>query len=129
MIILGLRTDSPVTQLQLQHGDNDVVTKEIETGRGLAIRLLEIISTFLEENGESLKSLEGLVCFAGPGSFTGLRIGHTVMNTLAYSLGLPIVQKSGEMWFQEGCSSIENGENQKVVLPEYGSEPNITKPK
>jgi hypothetical protein len=33
------------------------------------------------------------------------------------------------MWFQEGCSVIRQGENEKVVLPEYGSEPNITTPR
>ena len=129
MIILGLRTDSPVTQLCIRTGDGKIVSKEVETGRELALRLLELISTFTTENGASLNSLGGLVCFAGPGSFTGLRIGHTVMNTLAYSLDVPIVQKSGLLWFAEGCGGIDQGENEKIVLPEYGSEPNITKPK
>lgn len=129
MTILGLRTDGSVTKLYLKLPDGSVVSSEVETARELALRLLEIIHNFLDENGQNINSLSGLVCFAGPGSFTGLRIGHTVMNTLAYSLVLPLTQELGEDWFSIGCTAIEGGEDERIVMPFYGSEPNITKPK
>jgi len=65
----------------------------------------------------------------GPGSFTGLRIGITVFNTIADTNNVPIVGETGDSWQDKAIMRLENGENDHVVLPEYGSEANITKPR
>jgi tRNA A37 threonylcarbamoyladenosine modification protein TsaB len=83
----------------------------------------------LEKQDLTWKDLSGLVVFKGPGSFTGLRIGITVMNSLAYANGLPIVGITGERWQQEGLQRLAAGENDTIVMPEYGGEANITKPR
>jgi len=49
------------------------------------------IETLLQTRGKSWADIQGLVCFQGPGSFTGLRIGLTVANALSYSYNLPVV--------------------------------------
>jgi len=71
----------------------------------------------------------GLVVYQGPGSFTGLRIGITVFNTLAYTNKWPIVGTTGDNWRQAGIQRLEQGENDEIVLPEYGGEANITTPR
>lgn len=67
--------------------------------------------------------------YKGPGSFTGLRIGITVFNTLAYANTWPIVGVTGDDWRQLGVKRLENKENDEIVLPEYGGEANITTPR
>lgn len=100
-----------------------------EANRELADNLLTFISDNLSKNKIQFSQLTGLGVFEGPGSFTGLRIGITVMNTLADSLGIPIVGGRGEEWHKEIVNKIQKGENKLIVLPFYGSEAKITLPK
>jgi tRNA threonylcarbamoyladenosine biosynthesis protein TsaB len=129
MKILGIRTDSPVTGLFVLSDTDVVADLSIETDRELSSKLPSLVQGILSDNALELADLGGLVCFAGPGSFTGLRIGHSYANALAYALSIPIVQRSGEAWLAEGAGALLAGENDKVVIPEYGAEANITKPK
>lgn len=67
--------------------------------------------------------------FRGPGSFTGLRIGLTVANTIASAQSLPIVGATGDEWQQQSIDRLSRGESDTIVLPEYGSGARITKPR
>ena len=127
-MILLLDTSTPMARLSFIDGDwrHDAVW---EAGRGLAKGLLQYIQTELEYQDKSWDSISGLVAYKCPGSFTGLRIGITVMNTLASSNELPIVGEAGDDWRQQGVARIAAGENDEVVLPEYGGEANITTPR
>lgn len=127
-MILLLDTSTPVCKLSLVEGDWRYDTSW-ESGRGLADGLLAFLQTELEGQGKTWQDVSGLVVFKGPGSFTGLRIGITVTNTLAYANNWPIVGAMGEGWQGEGLSRLTAGENDSVVLPEYGGEANITQPR
>lgn len=48
----------------------------------------------LKDAGLEVKDLDLLVCTRGPGSFTGLRIGMSVLKGLAFGLGCPMVSVS-----------------------------------
>lgn len=77
----------------------------------------------------SLNDVGGIVAFRGPGSFTGLRIGLSVANALAYSLRVPIVTAAGKKWVLEGTEKLVKGRNERVAIPEYGALPRVTTPK
>ena len=127
MIIL-LDTSTPTCKLTLV--DNGKKREfEWQADRQLAKGLLSFLERSLSENGQSLNSIRGLGIMKGPGSFTGLRIGITVFNTIADTNNVPIVGESGDSWQDKAIMRLENGENDHVVLPEYGSEANITKPR
>ena len=136
-MILLLNTSSPVCQLAFAKdsgsggsGDNTIFYETSwEAGRGLAKGLLLFIQQQCEAKGFTTKDITGLVVFKGPGSFTGLRIGITVMNSLAYAHNVSIVGTTGDAWQQEGLTRLAAGENDKTVLPEYGSDAHITKPR
>lgn len=127
-MILLLDTSTPECRLSFVDGDWRYDTTW-EAGRELAKGLLEFLEQQLQSQGKSWSDVSGLVFLKGPGSFTGLRIGVTVFNTLAYANSWPIVGVTGGEWQNVGVQRLANGENDEIVLPEYGGEANITKPK
>ncbi len=129
MIVLTLRTDKPEAEIGIYDGQKESVYETWQAHRQLAETIHRVIAKNLQLASLGLDDLEGIVVFKGPGSFTGLRIGLSVANALADSLEIPIVGATGDDWISEGMNSIINGENQGVVLPEYGAQPHITKPK
>lgn len=128
-MILGLDTSTPTCKMCLQKDGGESVSQTWLAERRLATELLTRLEAFLQKNACTFVDLSGLVVFCGPGSFTGLRIGITVMNTLSEGLQIPIVGDTGENWFITTQQKLRAGENQKIVIPEYGSLPHVTLPK
>lgn len=106
---------------------------EKELNRNMARDILKFLEDSLENIGKDYKDLEGIGFFAGPGSFTGLRIGASVANTLADGLNIPIVaikkEDEDDDWRQKAFEKLKNNENDKIALPFYGRDANITKPR
>lgn len=127
-MILLLDTSTPVCKLSLIDGEWRF-DDEWEANRELAKNLLKYVQDNLEQNGKGWDDISGIVAFRGPGSFTGLRIGLTVLNTLADAQNVPIVGETGQNWQENGQKRLKSGENDRIVLPEYGAEANITKPR
>ena len=97
--------------------------------RTLAHYLLKFLHDKLAENGETMGSVAAIGVMQGPGSFTGLRIGLTVMNTIASDRQIPIIGAVGETWREMVLERLAMGQNDQLVMPAYGSEPHITKPR
>jgi len=127
-MILLLDTSTPICKLSFVEGDWKYDT-EWEANRDLAKGLLGYLQSQLEGQGKTWKDLTGLAAFKGPGSFTGLRIGITVLNTVSYSENIPIVGEMGDDWQQKAVRRLLSGESDAIVLPEYGGEANITQPR
>ncbi len=127
-MILLLDTSTPVCKLTFADGDWRY-DDEWEAGRTLAKGLLGYLQQQLEKNGKTFADISGIAAFRGPGSFTGLRIGLTVLNTIADAQGVPIVGGTGENWQSDALQRLGAGENEKIVLPLYGSDAHITKPR
>ena len=126
-MILVLRTDKPEAEIGLFNTDgNQLVYEKWQAHRELEATIFEKIHKTLE--GYTLSDLTGLIIYAGPGSFTGLRIGFAVINTLAHELKIPNVKSSGEAWVSKGMAKISDSQPQ-ILVPDYGGEANITKPK
>lgn len=127
MIVL-LDTSTPVCKLSFIDGDWRY-DDQWESGRTLAKGLLEYVRDNLSKNDKNWSDISGIVAFKGPGSFTGLRIGLTVLNTIADSESVPIVGSTGDDWQTTGLARLDSGENDELVMPEYGGEPHITTPR
>lgn len=126
---LGIRTDSPVAEFYLYEGTDQRADMTWQADRQLAHGLLGRLETFLQENDSSFSELRGVFVFRGPGSFTGLRIGITVMNTIAYAQDIAIIGTEGDEWRAQGIARLAAGENDEIVLPFYGADPRITQPR
>jgi tRNA threonylcarbamoyladenosine biosynthesis protein TsaB len=127
-MILLLDTSTPVCKLSFVEGDWRY-DDEWESGRTLAKDLLGYLQDNLTKNNKVWKDIAGIVAFKGPGSFTGLRIGLTVLNTFADSEAVPIVGTTGDDWQAIGLERLEKSENDQLVMPEYGAEAHITTPR
>lgn len=125
-MILLLDTSTPICQLTLIDGDQRS-DSEWEANRELAKGLLGYIEDTLGD--KTWGDITGLAVYRGPGSFTGLRIGITVLNTLSDALHIPIVGETGEGWQDKALIRLRTGENDQLVMPEYGSEARITTPR
>lgn len=129
-MIVALRTDQPeaCVAIYTPHG---VLQSSYarQAHRQLAHTLLGVIRDQLAQQHKTFQDISGVVVFQGPGSFTGLRIGISVANALAYGQGVPVVGSGGEDWDSQGVIRLLEGANDKIILPEYGAEARITLPK
>lgn len=127
MIVL-LDTSTGLCKLTLIDGEQSY-DEQWQADRTLAKGLLGYLSDQLQKRGAVIENIAGIGVFEGPGSFTGLRIGMTVMNTIADAQRVPIVGARGDDWQRIAIERLHARENDIVVLPFYGSEAHITKPR
>jgi tRNA threonylcarbamoyladenosine biosynthesis protein TsaB len=129
MLILTVRTDKPDAELGLFEDAVKLAYSTWPAHRQLAETIHFKIKELLESQDHGLSDLAAIAVFKGPGSFTGLRIGMSVANTLADSLAIPIVSNGGEDWIKKAAARLLNGEDEKIALPEYGAPAKTTVPK
>lgn len=127
-MILLLDTSTPTCKLSLIDSDWRV-DDEWQADRTLAKGLLQYLQTTLQAHDKSWSDITGIGVFAGPGSFTGLRIGLTVLNTIADSEAIPIVGSTARDWQTDVITRLQKGENDQLVMPFYGSDAHITQPR
>ncbi len=126
-MILAIRTDRPQAELYLLDAQANVSAQHIwQADRQLATTLLGEITQLITDQHLSFADLSGIIVFSGSGSFTGLRIGTTVANALAYSLGIPVAKTSGDAWLLESSSALAQAKLGQFVQPDYDRAPNIT---
>ena len=127
-MLIMLDTSTNVCKLTFLNGEwrQDF---EWQADRMMAKGLLGFISNSLSECDKDWSDIFAIGGFEGPGSFTGLRIGLTVLNTMADSLDIPIVSAKGDNWQNTVLEKINSSKNEKIILPFYGSDAKITPPK
>jgi len=129
MIILALRTDKPEAELYLYDDQKQLANLKWQAHLKLAETLNSKIQEILNKLSISLEALEGIAIYKGPGSFTGLRIGMSVANALAYAQAVPIVARGGEDWLNTAIKDLLAGGNDKIAIPGYGAPAHVTKPR
>ena len=127
MILLWNSSEMTVS-LTLIDGDEQWAY-EWKAERNLARDMLGYLRDRLAEHGRSFQDLTGIGVFRGPGSYTGLRIGLTVLNTIASACEIPILGETGKNWEAVALERLNAGQADKIVLPEYGGEAHVTAPR
>lgn len=90
-VTLGIDTAAPRLQLAVLRGDgaSDLSIDDIATGH--AEILFDRLAALLARNGLSHADVERIAVTAGPGSFTGLRIGLSAARGLGLARRLPVL--------------------------------------
>lgn len=94
MRVLGLDTATMAASAAVVEDGNWVAEFTLHTEKVHSRRLMPLLAAMLEESGLAIGDIDGIAVSAGPGSFTGLRIGMTAAKGLAYALNKPIVRIS-----------------------------------
>ena len=131
MIILTIRTDRPEAEVGLYSDHEQLAYDKWAAHRELSATIHKRIGNILKNMQLNLRDLDGVVVYAGPGSFTGLRIGVSLANALAYSLQISAVGVQGEDWTSQGIHQILSAPKDAAqsVTPEYGVPVHTTLPK
>jgi tRNA threonylcarbamoyladenosine biosynthesis protein TsaB len=128
MLILTIRTDKPQSEIGLFSDNTKLAYESWEAHRQLAETIHKKIDELLESQQKDLSEVRGIVVYKGPGSFTGLRIGISVANSLAYSMDIPIVAET-DKWIELGIRKLLEGKSVNQAMPEYGSPVHVTQQK
>lgn len=84
MIKVSLKKDGKVVKS---------LSKENEYGSQV---LLPLIDKLLRTTNNELRTIKGIEVETGPGSFTGIRVGVAVANSLGFALNIPVNGKKIE---------------------------------
>jgi tRNA threonylcarbamoyladenosine biosynthesis protein TsaB len=87
MKILAADTSTMSGSLALMEDESLVAEWTVKSAATHNRRLLKGIDFLIAEAGWTLNDIDGFAVAAGPGSFTGLRIGMTTMKVLAWTAG------------------------------------------
>lgn len=97
MILLAIDTCGTTGSIalgDLQGTSLSVLGQAELAGGEFAARLVQSISDLLSASGLTVSDISGLVAVAGPGSFTGIRIGLSTVKGLAEARALSVVTVS-----------------------------------
>lgn len=98
MKILALESSAAAASAAVCEDESLIAQSYQRTGLTHSATLLPMLESMLQNAGLSLPDMDLLAVAAGPGSFTGLRIGVSALKGLAWALDKPCA----------GCSTLES---------------------
>ncbi len=112
MKILALESSAGVVGVALLEDEKILYLAEDVLGHTHSETLLPMIAECLEHHGLEPKDVDLFVCAAGPGSYTGIRIGVATVKGLASGSGKPCIGVSSLEALAHNCADLEG-----VVCP------------
>ncbi|NNF58174.1 MAG: tRNA (adenosine(37)-N6)-threonylcarbamoyltransferase complex dimerization subunit type 1 TsaB [Rhodothermaceae bacterium] len=91
MLLLGIETATDVCSVALLDGEALLAETSLFVPRSHAARLAPLIQEMLAHTGRTAADLDAIAVSAGPGSFTGLRIGASTAKGLAVAADAVLV--------------------------------------
>ncbi|WP_429119835.1 tRNA (adenosine(37)-N6)-threonylcarbamoyltransferase complex dimerization subunit type 1 TsaB [Aeromonas veronii] len=107
--ILAVDTATEACSAALLVGDK-LFSRWEEAPRDHTRKILPMVQAVLEDAGISLSDLDAIAFGRGPGSFTGVRIGISVAQGLAFGAGVPLIGISTLAAMAQGAYRLEGAE-------------------
>lgn len=125
MLVLGINTATPLQSVALLHNGKTLLKKSWHGKWDESSTVLPNITSLLRSARKSFQDLDTIVVVRGPGSFSSVRIGVTIANTLAYALGIPVYGIKTNIDFPRRIKHSKKRITD-FVTPFYSKPPNIT---
>lgn len=90
-LLLLIETSSPICSVALSSEGKLIAMKELHENANHASMLAVLIADMMKTVQITLKELDAVAISAGPGSYTGLRIGAATAKSLCFSLSKPLL--------------------------------------
>lgn len=94
MKILGIDTATSVASVALMDDDKLIGLMTLNDKKTHSQKLMVLIEALLDQTDTLIEDIDRIAVTAGPGSFTGLRIGVTTAKALAHGAKKPVVEIS-----------------------------------
>ena len=107
--ILAVDTATEACSTALMVGDK-VFSRWEEAPRDHTRKILPMVQSVLDEAGISLSELDAIAFGRGPGSFTGVRIGISAAQGLAFGAGVPLIGVSTLAAMAQGAYRFDGAE-------------------
>ena len=91
MRILALEASAKVAGCALIEDDTLLAEFSLQNGLTHSQTLMPLVESMFASLGMEISCVDAVAVSAGPGSFTGLRIGAATVKGLAYALGVPVI--------------------------------------
>ena len=124
MTTLYIDTTSDYSLIQIRRDQTTVTKERWLSEHKLGDDLLPKIVVQLNQAKISLKDLDCIFVNAGPGSFTGTRVGVSTANALAWSLDIPVI--ASDSADKSSTLELSSARFIKPVVPKYATPPKVT---
>jgi len=104
-VILSLETSTDICSVALHNNGQLIAGDESLAAYSHAERLAPMIDEILVKNDLKVNELTAVAVSAGPGSYTGLRIGTSTAKGLCYALDIPLITVSTLESMLEGMTN------------------------
>lgn len=91
MKIIGIDSSGLVASVAIIEDEKMVAEYTLNNKKTHSTTLMPMLAEIIKNSDTDLKTVDAIGIAAGPGSFTGLRIGSATAKGLAYSLNKPII--------------------------------------
>jgi len=107
-LTLALEAATSTGSVAILRGRDLLASREVAMRGGAEEHLLPAIDAALTEAGATTSDLESIVCGAGPGSFTSLRVSASLAKGIAFAHSLPLFAVSS-LALIAGAPSLPDG--------------------
>jgi tRNA threonylcarbamoyladenosine biosynthesis protein TsaB len=91
MLTLALEAATSIGSVAIVRDEELLASREVAMRSGAEEHLLPAVDDALREAGVSVRDLGRVVCGAGPGSFTSLRVSASLAKGIAFVQGIPLL--------------------------------------
>ena len=112
--ILAFDTSTPCARVAVLSPAGDCLATAEKVAARHSSNLLRLCDEVLRATGVTVSGLDAIACGAGPGSFTGLRVGLAVAKGLALADGIPLVLVSS---LDTRAVDLAGADSDRLLLP------------
>ena len=116
MLTLALDASTYEGSVAIVAGDRVLAERDVAMRGERAERLMPAVAAALDSAGASVGDVERMVCGAGPGSFTSLRIAGSIAKGIALGRGVPLYAVPSLLLIVASSSRTETGGRFLAVL-------------